>query len=66
MTFYCALLSESTEGHAQVCLEWVEVKQSVSFLPAITKAEADQMLISIALCFAVVFIVRRVLDLLKY
>lgn len=66
MTFYCALLSESLEGQAQICLEWVEVKQPVSFLPPITKTEADQMLVSIALCFAVVFIVRRVLDLLKY
>ena len=66
MTFYCALLSDPTEGQAQVCLEWVEVKEPVSFLPPITKTEADQMLISIAICFAVVFIVRRVLDLLKY
>lgn len=66
MTFHCALLSESSEGQAQICLEWVEVKQPVSFLPPITKTEADQMLTSIAICFAVVFIVRRVLDLLKY
>lgn len=65
MAFYCALLSEQSD-QGQFCLEWVEVEHSVPFLPPITKAEADQMLTSIAVCFVIVFIVRRILDLLKY
>lgn len=58
----CKTLSPPNESGLQTCLEWQESK---SFLPDLTVQQADQMLVAIVGCFAVVFIVKQVISLLK-
>ena len=58
----CKTLSQQNESGLQTCLEWQEIK---SFLPDLTTQQADQMLIAIVGCFAVVFIIKQVISLLK-
>ncbi|OUY05512.1 hypothetical protein [Acinetobacter populi] len=58
----CKTLSQPNESGLQTCLEWQE---QTSFLPNLTVQQADQMLIAIVGCFAIVFIVKQVLSLLK-
>ena len=58
----CKTLSQQNESGLQTCLEWQEIK---SFLPDLTTQQADQMLIAIVVCFAVVFIIKQVISLLK-
>lgn len=58
----CKTLSPQNESGLQTCLEWQEQKP---FLPNLTVQQADQMLIAIVGCFAVVFIVKQVISLLK-
>ncbi|MDM1764451.1 MULTISPECIES: hypothetical protein [unclassified Acinetobacter] len=58
----CKTLSQPNENSLQTCLEWQEQK---SFLPDLTKQQADEILIAILSCFAVVFIIKRVLNLLN-
>ncbi|ENU29612.1 hypothetical protein F991_02099 [Acinetobacter sp. CIP-A165] len=58
----CKTLSPQNETGLQTCLEWQEQKP---FLPNLTVQQADQMLIAIVGCFAVVFIVKQVISLLK-
>lgn len=58
----CKTLSPQNETGLQTCLEWQEQKP---FLPNLTVQQADQMLIAIVGCFAVVFIIKQVISLLK-
>lgn len=58
----CKTLSPQNELGLQTCLQWQEQKP---FLPNLTVQQADQMLIAIVGCFAVVFIVKQVISLLK-
>lgn len=58
----CKTLSPQNESGLQTCLEWQEQKP---FLPNLTVQQADQMLVAIVGCFAVVFIVKQVINLLK-
>ncbi|KAF1027934.1 MAG: hypothetical protein GAK29_00410 [Acinetobacter bereziniae] len=58
----CKTLSPQNESGLQTCLEWQEQKP---FLPNLTVQQADQMLVAIVGCFAVVFIVKQVISLLK-
>ncbi|HGW3827968.1 TPA: hypothetical protein ACNICD_003793 [Acinetobacter baumannii] len=58
----CKTLSPQNETGLQTCLEWQEQKP---FLPNLTVQQADQMLIAIVGCFAVVFIVKQVISLFK-
>jgi len=59
----CKTLSPQNESGLQACLEWQEQKP---FLPDLTVQEANELLLAIVGCFAVVFIVKQVLSLLKY
>ena len=59
----CKTLSPQNESRLQACLEWQEQKP---FLPDSTVQEANELLLAIVGCFAVVFIVKQVLSLLKY
>ncbi len=45
----------------QTCLEWQDFK----ILPDLTVQEANELLVAIVGCFAVVFIVKQVISLLK-
>ncbi|WP_245114252.1 hypothetical protein [Acinetobacter pittii] len=58
----CKTLSPQNESGLQTCLEWQEQKP---FLPNLTVQQADQMLVAIVGCFAVVFIIKQVISLLK-
>lgn len=58
----CKTLSPQNESGLQTCLEWQEQKP---LLPNLTVQQADQMLVAIVGCFAVVFIVKQVISLLK-
>ena len=58
----CKTLSQPNESGLQACLEWQESK---SFLPDLTVQQANELLIAIVACFAVVFIVKQVISLLK-
>ncbi|MCO8060297.1 hypothetical protein [Acinetobacter towneri] len=58
----CKTLSQPNESGLQTCLEWQEIK---SFLPDLTAQQANELLIAIVGCFAVVFIVKQVISLLK-
>lgn len=59
--YVCKTLSPQNETGLQTCLEW----QDFSILPNLTVQQADQMLIAIVGCFAVVFIVKQVISLFK-
>ena len=56
----CKTLSPQNESGLQTCLEW----QDFSILPNLTVEQADQMLIAIVGCFAIVFIIKQVQRLL--
>lgn len=58
----CKTLSPQNESSLQTCLEWQEQKP---FLPDLTIQQADQLLIPILGCFAVVFIIKQIVRLLK-
>ncbi|MDQ8935793.1 hypothetical protein [Acinetobacter rudis] len=58
----CKTLSQPNESGLQTCLEWQEIK---SFLPDLTVQQANELLIAIVGCLAVVFIVKQVISLLK-
>lgn len=58
----CKTLSQPNESGLQTCLEWQESK---SFLPDLTVHQANELLIAIVGCFAVVFIIKQVISLLK-
>lgn len=58
----CKTLSQPNESGSQTCLEWQESK---SFLPDLTVQQANELLIAIVGCFAVVFIIKQVISLLK-
>ena len=58
----CKTLSQPNESGLQTCLEWQEIK---SFLPDLTAQQANELLIAIVGCLAVVFIVKQVISLLK-
>ena len=60
----CRTLSHPNDSGFQTCLEWVE-QSSTSFLPSITKQDADSLLMDIVPCLVVVFIVRRILSMLR-
>ncbi|MFT0696673.1 hypothetical protein ACDX34_21540 [Acinetobacter bereziniae] len=57
----CKTLSQPNESGLQTCLKWQEQKP---FLPNLTVQQADQMLIAIVGCFAIVFIVKQIQRLL--
>lgn len=58
----CKTLSQPNESGLQTCLEWQESK---SLLPDLTVQQANELLIAIVGCFAVVFIIKQVISLLK-
>ncbi len=58
----CKTLSQPNESGLQTCLEWQDIK---SFLPDLTVQQANELLIAIVGCLAVVFIVKQVISLLK-
>lgn len=62
--YVCKTLSQPNESGLQTCLDWVEQK-STTFLPPLTKQEADSLLMAIVPCLVVVFIVRRILSMLR-
>lgn len=62
--YVCNTLSEPNETGLQTCVSWVD-QQSTTFLPELTKQDADSLLMAIVPCLVVVFIVRRILSLLK-
>ncbi|MEW0954308.1 hypothetical protein KWD60_18420 [Acinetobacter baumannii] len=57
----CKTLSPQNELGLQTCLEWQDFK----ILPDLTVQEANELLVAIVGCFAVVFIVKQVISLLK-
>lgn len=57
----CKTLSQPNESGLQTCLEWQDFK----ILPDLTVQEANELLVAIVGCFAVVFIVKQVISLLK-
>ena len=57
----CKTLSQPNESGLQTCVVWQEQKP---FLPNLTVEQADQMLIAIVGCFAIVFIIKQVQRLL--
>ena len=57
----CKTLSQPNEIGLQTCLEWHEQE----FLPNLTVEQANEMLVPILACFAIVFIIRQILTLLK-
>ena len=59
----CKTLSPQNESGLQTCLEWQEQK---AFLPNLKVEQANEMLVVIFACFAVVFIIKQVLSLFKY
>lgn len=59
----CKTLSPQNESGLQTCLEWQEQKP---FLPDLTVQQANELLIAIVGCFAIVFIVKQIKNLLKY
>lgn len=63
MNFVCKQLDESL--NPPVCTEWEQLDATASFFPTITKQEADTLLIAIIPCLVIVFIVRRILSMLR-
>ena len=63
MNFVCKQLDSNLSP--PVCTEWEELDTTASFLPSMTKQEADSLLMAIIPCLVVVFIVRRVLSMLR-
>lgn len=63
MNFVCKHLEESS--NPPVCVEWGELDATTNLLPAITKQEADMLLMAIVPCLVVVFIVRRIINMLS-
>jgi hypothetical protein len=63
MNFVCKQLDESL--NPPVCTEWSELEPTTNLLPPITKQEADALLIAIIPCFVIVFVVRRILSMLR-
>lgn len=63
MNFVCKQFEESS--NPPVCAKWGELETTTNLLPAITKQEADSLLLAIIPCLVVVFIVRRILSILR-
>lgn len=63
MNFVCKQLEESS--NPPVCSKWGELDATTNLLPPITKQEADMLLTAIVPCLVVVFIVRRILSMLR-
>lgn len=63
MNFVCKQLEESS--NPPVCTKWGELDSTTNLLHPITKQEADMLLMSIISCLVVVFIVRRIINMLS-
>lgn len=63
MNFVCKQLEESS--NPPVCTKWGGLDSTTNLLPPITKQEADMLLMSIIPCLVVVFIVRRIINMLS-
>ena len=66
MAYVCETLSspEFSTGQ-QTCNKWVEQQQSNSFLPNLTAADKDSLLIWFIGIFVVVFTLKKILKLLS-
>lgn len=67
MAYICETLSSPGLNTAQqTCSNWVEYQPSNGFLPTLTTAERDDMLLWFIGIFAVVFIVKAIRRLLNF
>ena len=67
MAYVCETLSNPAfiTGQ-QTCTKWVEYQSSNGFLPTLTAAERDDMILWFVGIFAVVFIVKAIRRLLNF
>lgn len=63
MSFVCKQLDDSL--NPPVCTQWEELEPTANFLPPMTKQDADSLLLLIIPCLVIVFLVRRILSMLR-
>ena len=66
MAYICETLSSPSLNTDQTCTKWVEYQPSTGFLPTLTAAERDDMILWFVGIFAVVFTVKAIRRLLNF
>ena len=66
MAYICETLSTPDSTGHQTCTNWVAYQPSSGFLPTLTAAERDDMILWFVGIFAVVFTVKAIRRLLNF